>query len=192
MKKQYIKYILEVLFFGVLVAIDLGTKTLVFDLFENEPYFDILDKIFAIHLAYNTGASFSILSGQITILTVLPMIAIVGIIALLVIRPNTPKNLRIGAIMIAAGALGNLVDRLAFGYVRDFIDYVFLDTFFGIDFAIGNVADLFLLMGVIMLIVYIIFEFKDEDFYSKKKLAMIQAQEVKEELYAKDAPQDGE
>ena len=120
------------------------------------------------------------------------MIAIVGIIALLVIRPNTPKNLRIGAIMIAAGALGNLVDRLAFGYVRDFIDYVFLDTFFGIDFAIGNVADLFLLMGVIMLIVYIIFEFKDEDFYSKKKLAMIQAQEVKEELYAKDNQQDGE
>ena len=190
MKKQYIRYILEVLFFGVLVAVDLGTKALVFDLFENEPNFDVLDKIFAIHLAYNTGASFSILSGQMTFLTIMPMIAIVGIIALLVIRPNTPKNLRIGAIMIAAGALGNLIDRLAFGYVRDFIDYVFLDTFFGIDFAIGNVADLFLLMGVIMLIVYIIFEFKDEDFYSKKKLAMIAAQEQNSEV--SEAPKDGE
>ena len=180
MKKAYIRYILEVLFFGVLVAIDLVTKTLVFDLFKDTGDFDVLDKIFAIHLAHNTGASFSILSGQLTFLTIMPIVAIVGIAALLIIRPNLPTNLRIGAIMIAAGALGNVVDRLAFGYVRDFIDYVFLDTFFGIDFAIGNLADLFLLMGVVILIVYIIFEFKDEDFYSKKKLERLALEAQKE------------
>lgn len=192
MNKKYVKYIIEILLFAALVAVDLLSKYLVFDLLDGQQSFVVLDKIFSLRLARNTGASFSILSGQITFLTIMPIIAILAIGVLLVIRPNTPKNMRLGAILIAAGALGNLIDRLALGYVRDFIDYVFLDTFFGIDFAIGNVADLFLLMGVIMLIVYIIFEFKDEDFYSKKKLAMIQAQEVKEELYAKDAPQDGE
>ena len=41
-----------------------------------------------------------------------------------------------------------------------------------------------------MLIVYIIFEFKDEDFYSKKKLAMIAAQEQNSEV--SEAPKDGE
>ena len=184
--KKYLRYILEVLFFGALIGVDLGTKAIVFDLFENKSSFVVLDKIFAITLARNTGASFSILSGQLTFLTIMPMIAIVAIIALLIIRPNLPTNLRLGAIMIAGGALGNLIDRLAFGYVRDFIDYVFLDTFFGINFAIGNVADLFLLMGVIMLIVYIIFEFKDEDFYSKKKLAKLHAEEVRDELYSND------
>ena len=181
--KKNIRYILEVLLFGALVAVDLISKSIVFDLFENKSSFVVLDKIFAITLARNTGASFSILSGQLTFLTIMPIIAIVAIIALLVIRPNLPTNLRLGTILIAGGALGNLVDRLAFGYVRDFIDYVFLDTFFGINFAIGNVADLLLLMGVIMLVVYIIFEFKDEDFYSKKKLAMIEAQEARDRLY---------
>ena len=181
--KKNIRYILEVLLFGALVAVDLISKSIVFDLSENKSSFVVLDKIFAITLARNTGASFSILSGQLTFLTIMPIIAIVAIIALLVIRPNLPTNLRLGTILIAGGALGNLVDRLAFGYVRDFIDYVFLDTFFGINFAIGNVADLLLLMGVIMLVVYIIFEFKDEDFYSKKKLAMIEAQEARDRLY---------
>ena len=188
MKKSYIRYILEVLFFAVLVAIDLLTKQIVFDLLEDTYSYVVLDKIFSLQLARNTGASFSILPGQITFLTVMPIIAIVGIAALLIVRPNTPTNLRIGAIMIAAGALGNLVDRMAFGYVRDFIDYVFLDTFFGIDFAIGNVADLFLLMGVVMLIVYIIFEFQDKDFYSKKKLARL-AQEQAQALQASE-PQE--
>ena len=188
MKKSYVKYILEVLFFAVLVAIDLLTKQIVFDLLEDKYSYVVLDKIFSLQLARNTGASFSILPGQITFLTIMPMIAIAGIAALLIVRPNTPTNLRIGAIMIAAGALGNLVDRMAFGYVRDFIDYVFLDTFFGIDFAIGNVADLFLLMGVIMLIVYIIFEFEDKDFYSKKKLARIAQEQA--QLLQDSEPQE--
>ena len=199
MKKAYVRYILEFLFFSVLVAIDLITKQIVFDVLEDKYSVVVLDKIFSFQLARNTGASFSILPGQITFLTIMPIIAITGIAALLIIRPNTPTNLRIGAIMIAAGALGNLVDRMAFGYVRDFIDYVFLDTFFGIDFAIGNVADLFLLMGVVMLIVYIIFEFQDKDFYSKKKLARLAEEQAKivdasepQASVVEDVPKDGE
>ena len=191
MKKQYIRYILEVVFFLVLVAIDLGTKTLVFDLLKDENYYVVLDKIFALRLARNTGASFSILSGQLTFLTIMPLIAIAAIFTLLIVRPNTPTNLRVSIIMIAAGALGNVIDRLALGYVRDFIDYVFLDTFFGIDFAIGNVADLFLLMGVVLLVVYIIFEFSDSDFYSKKKLARIQAEQQKVAVAQIVEDQDG-
>ena len=182
MKNKYIKYILEVLLFAALVAVDLLTKALVFKLLENTSEYVVLEHIFSLRLARNTGASFSVLSGQLTFLTIMPIIAIVAIIALLVIRPNTPTNMRLGAILIAAGALGNLVDRLAFGYVRDFINYDFLDPFFKYGFAIGNVADLFLLMGVVMIVVYIIFEFQETDFYSKKKLLKLQqeAEEIKD------------
>ena len=45
MKKQYVRYILEVLFFVVLVAIDLGTKELVFDLFKNKSTSSLLANI---------------------------------------------------------------------------------------------------------------------------------------------------
>ena len=172
-KKNIIRYVLEVLFFVALVAIDLISKALVFDLLDSTGRYVVWDGIFTLHLARNTGASFSIMSGQITFLTVMPTIAILAIIALLIVRPNTPHNMRIGSIMIAAGALGNLVDRYALGYVRDFIDYTFLSTWFNIDFAIGNIADLFLLGGVIMIILYVIFEFDEKDFYSKKKLAKL-------------------
>ncbi len=182
MNKKYIRYILEVLFFAALVAVDLITKTLVFDLLENTSEYVVLEHIFSLKLARNTGASFSVLAGQLTFLTILPIVSIVAIIALLVIRPNTPTNMRLGAILIAGGALGNLVDRLAYGYVRDFINYDFLDPFFRYGFAIGNVADLFLLIGVVMIVVYIIFEFKETDFYSQKKLLKLQkeAEELKD------------
>ena len=186
MNKKYIRYILEVLFFAVLVAIDLGSKALVFDLLENKSDVEILHNIFSFHLARNTGASFSILSGQLTFLTIMPIIAIVGIIAMLVIRPNTPKNLRIGAILIAAGALGNLIDRLALGYVRDFINYDFLDLVFTQGFAIGNIADLFLLIGVVVIAMYVIFEFQETDFYSQKKLQKLQEEEKALEAEVKD------
>ena len=72
--------------------------------------------------------------------------------------------------MILGGAIGNLYDRIFLGYVRDFIDYTFLDTFFGIDFAIGNIADIYLCVGVLVMIVYVIFVFKEDDFtFIKKK-----------------------
>lgn len=182
MNKKYTRYILEVLLFAALIAVDLITKYLVFDLLENTSEYVVLEHIFSLKLARNTGASFSVLSGQLTFLTIMPIVAIVGIIALLVIRPNTPTNMRLGAILIAGGAFGNLFDRLAYGYVRDFINYDFLDPFFRYGFAIGNVADLFLLMGVVMIVVYIIFEFEETDFYSQKKLLKLQkeAEDIKD------------
>ncbi len=182
MNKKYIKYIIEVAFFAAMVAIDLISKSIVFDLLSSGNSYTVWEGIFTVRLARNIGASFSMLSGKTLFLTMMPIIAIIGITLLLVLRPNTPKNLRIGCIMIAAGALGNVVDRIVLGYVRDFIDYVFLETWFGIDFAIGNIADLFLLGGVIMLILYIIFEFSEADFYSKAKIEKLRAEKAKAEV----------
>jgi len=182
MNKKYIKYIIEVAFFAAMVAIDLISKSIVFDLLSSGNSYTVWEGIFTVRLARNIGASFSMLSGKTLFLTMMPIIAIIGITLLLVLRPNTPKNLRIGCIMIAAGALGNVVDRIVLGYVRDFIDYVFLETWFGIDFAIGNIADLFLLGGVIMLILYIIFEFSEADFYSKAKIERLRAEKAKAEV----------
>ena len=182
MNKKYIKYIIEVAFFAAMVAIDLISKSIVFDLLSSGNSYTVWEGIFTVRLARNIGASFSMLSGKTLFLTMMPIIAIIGITILLVLRPKTPKNLRIGCIMIAAGALGNVVDRIVLGYVRDFIDYVFLETWFGIDFAIGNIADLFLLGGVIMLILYIIFEFSESDFYSKAKIEKLRAEKAKAEV----------
>ena len=89
---------------------------------------------------------------------------IAAVLALLIFRPKTPKIFRYSLLCIFAGGLGNLIDRLALGYVRDFIDYTFLGTFFGIDFAIGNIADIFVMIALGMLIVYMIFGYREGDF----------------------------
>ena len=51
------------------------------------------------------------------------------------------------------------------GYVRDFIDYTFLKTFFNIqNFGVGNIADIFVLVGLLCLVVYVFFGYKEGDF----------------------------
>ena len=63
--------------------------------------------------------------------------------------------------MFASGAIGNINDRIKFGYVRDFIDYTLTKSLFNYQFAICNFADAVLVIACIMLIIYVLF------FYSK-------------------------
>ena len=67
--------------------------------------------------------------------------------------PDSRKNmlLVVSLAMVSSGAVGNLVDRLMLGYVRDFFDF----DIFGYDFPVFNVADISLVVGVLLLIVCI-------------------------------------
>lgn len=170
-KNNKIKLLLEVLLIVGLIAVDLLSKQFVFAFLKTQPnqHFEVLKGIFDFVLVKNTGASFGIFDGQQTLLIVITSIAMALILFMLYWKRETPITFRIGLILIFAGGLGNLVDRIALDYVRDFIDYTFLYTFFGINFAIGNVADIFCCVGVLMLIVYVIFEFDEKDFLTKKK-----------------------
>lgn len=168
-RNRYIRQLcLEVAFFAVLLAIDLISKAQVFAFLEGRPShsFVVEEGIFTFYRVENYGMSFGLLSGQKGLLLAISSIISLGMLALLIFTPSAPKNFRVPMWMIIAGAVGNIVDRAAFGYVRDFIDYTFLKTFFNIDFAIGNIADLFVLLGVILLLVYIVFEFDESHFAS--------------------------
>ena len=115
---------------------------------EVMPHFDL-------NLAYNYGAAFSFLGDaggwQRWLFTV---IAIGISVALLVWMYKTPKSHKlanIGMALILSGAIGNLYDRLAYGYVIDFIDwYVSKD---GYHWPTFNIADSVILIGVGLLII---------------------------------------
>ena len=71
-------------------------------------------------------------------------------------------------VLLISGGLGNLVDRIfCDGKVRDFIQYLFLDgifeKLFNSSFGIGNVADIYLVLGVFLICAYIIFDYKEGD-----------------------------
>lgn len=62
-----------------------------------------------------------------------------------------PRNLQLGLALVLSGAIGNLIDRVALGYVRDFIAFDFMN------FPVFNFADSCITVGAVLLIVSVLF-----------------------------------
>ncbi|MBQ7306923.1 MAG: signal peptidase II [Clostridia bacterium] len=154
--KKYRKYIVLAISLVFVIGLDLFTKVI----FEGKN-FSIIKGFIGILSCHNEGAAFSMLSGKQTFLIVVTSILLLGMVA--VYYFSNPKNilLELSLSFIIGGAIGNLIDRIAFGYVRDFIHLEF------VNFAIFNIADSFLTIGMIGLCVYVLF--MDDEFLNFKK-----------------------
>lgn len=144
-KREKIKpHPLVMIFIIVLATLSLDqlTKFLITkNLFQNQSI-PIIKGIFHITLVHNRGAAFGILKNQI------PLFIITSLFAIILIYFNLKKNRQsksysIALSLILAGALGNLIDRLFFGYVIDFLDFRIWPVF--------NVADSAITIGAILL-----------------------------------------
>ncbi len=96
----------------------------------------------------NTGAAFGILQGQNIFLILLSLI----VISIIIFYYKKYKELRLYLILILSGVIGNLIDRIFFGYVRDFINLKIWPVF--------NLADSYSVTGVILLVYIIYFKKK--------------------------------
>ena len=124
----------------------------------------VIEKVFHLTYAENRGAAFSILEGQRWFFIVLTSVMLV-IIALAFFKSYFKgKWGKTTLVFIFAGAIGNFIDRLVLGYVVDMFDFRL------IDFPVFNVADIFLTVGGIMGVIYILFMDKDL-FKEDKKVA---------------------
>ena len=97
----------------------------------------------------NTGAAFSMLRSHTWVLTLISTVVVLGMCALIV--KGFFKN-RLGlfsAALVLAGGMGNLIDRVLFGYVTDMFQTTFMD------FAVFNVADCCITVGVPLLFLYV-------------------------------------
>lgn len=107
------------------------------------------DGFFQITLCYNTGGVFGLFASQAFLITI---IAVVGIIAILVYSRYPAFNgllVRISLGLILGGAVGNLIDRIRFGWVTDFIDIGGWPVF--------NLGDSAIVIGVILVLYHFIF-----------------------------------
>lgn len=109
----------------------------------------------------NYGAAWGIFQNNNIFLIIASILGIllVGVFYLLRVMRAGQKSSRLFALaagFIISGALGNLIDRIAFGYVRDFINFDF------ISFPVFNFADIALTFGIIMLLIYILFYYSKE------------------------------
>lgn len=164
--------VFEIVFFGLLLASDLLSKHYVMAFLaervsDNCSYVAIKD-VLTFHYSLNDGAGLSILSGQRGVLIGITVFAMVVLTLFIVVChfKKVHKNKRgqfflCSLIMILSGGIANLYDRIANGgFVRDFIQYTFLEKLFGSYFFTCNVADIWVTLGVVMLIIYILFMYK--------------------------------
>ncbi|MCV9999062.1 signal peptidase II [Pararhizobium sp. YC-54] len=114
----------------------------------------------ALYRTYNYGVAFSMLSGMEGWFIVSMRLVVVAFVIWLWRRtPNDRFFAHLGYAMIIAGALGNLVDRLLFGYV---IDYVLFHTATW-SFAVFNLADSFITIGAGSIILDELLQMKKRD-----------------------------
>lgn len=143
----------------LLIVADQVTKALIAASPEQFGNLEVIHDFFYITYVKNTGAAWSMLAGQRVFLSLLAAVAILVMIFYMnkMLKEDNKLSAFALALMIA-GAAGNLIDRLMFGYVRDFLNFYI----FGYDFPVFNVADICLSVGVFLLIISTIFE-KDQD-----------------------------
>lgn len=112
----------------------------------------VIGDFFEITYIRNSGAAFSILEGKMIFFYVFTSIVVVGL--LLFYRQSAKNDIlaRFGLVLMIAGAVGNLFDRVVFQYVRDFLDF----NIVGYDFPVFNVADISLCIGV-FIILFVVF-----------------------------------
>ena len=129
--------------FGIL-ALDQITKFMVETTMNLKDSIEIIKGFFSITYVQNTGAAWSIMEGQMWFFYI---ITVVALLVMIYIFKDTKPNqwwLRMAVVLLIAGTLGNFIDRVAFQYVRDFLDFII----FGYDFPVFNVADISLCVGV--------------------------------------------
>lgn len=118
---------------------------------------EVIKGFFRFRLVHNTGAAFSFAAdkawGQ-TLFKIITPIAICLFIAFYYFSGRKNPFSRYALVLVIAGTLGNYIDRLAKGYVVDFLSFTLL---FGYDFPIFNLADTFLCVGIIIIFIYYIF-----------------------------------
>lgn len=107
----------------------------------------------------NTGGIFGILQNQNFFILFVVVILVLVVLYLLTKLPDKPRFTKLHIVLscLLAGALGNLTDRIRFGYVIDFIYFV------GIDFPIFNGADILISTSTVALIILFVFYYKEKD-----------------------------
>lgn len=155
MEKIAFKYKVFFLLGGILLALDQWTKSLIHHSFRLGETRDLINSIVALTYVRNKGAAFSMLDSaparfRDPFFLTLPCLALTVIGFLLYRHKENDKLTIVSLTLVAAGALGNLLDRLKYGFVVDFIDLHWKEVYHWPRF---NVADscIVIAMGLLFL-----------------------------------------
>ena len=138
----------------IVFIVDIISKILVSNFMLEDQSIKIINNFLYFTYAKNTGIAFSFLEGNMLFIISMTLIIVVLLIKYVQNKKLDLKE-KISYGLVLGGAIGNLFDRIVYGYVIDFIDvYIF-----GYDYPIFNVADSCVVVGIILIL---LLSFKSE------------------------------
>ena len=149
----------------LMIAADQAVKYWAFTSLQPQNSIPIIENVF--HLTYieNRGAAFSLFA-RFDSRWIFVALAVVITIAIFSVMRKDLIQTKLGCwslVMVAAGALGNAIDRVIRGFVVDMFDFRL------IHFPVFNVADIFICVGGVLFILYFMFQHKDKDEAEKQE-----------------------
>ena len=150
---------------AVIVAADQFTKWLVLQNMEIGERIPVMEPYLAWLSHRNRGAAWGMLEGQMWLFGIITVAVIIGILYYFHKHAKGQPLFQLSLMVILGGAVGNFIDRMLRGEVVDFVDV--LIPVINYDFPIFNIADAALTIGVILMIIFVIYDEKQE----KKKVS---------------------
>ena len=143
----------------LLVLLDQTIKYFVSNSLEQQGSIVLWEGVLQLTYLKNSGGILGFLQNQTPFILFIVGILLLVILYLLTKLPDKPRFIRLHPVLscLLAGAVGNMVDRLRFGYVIDFIYFV------GIEFPIFNTADILISVSTVVLILLLLFYYKEKD-----------------------------
>ena len=157
--------ILPIIAVVILILLDQGTKFWALASLKPIHNMTLVEGFMDLTFVENRGVAFGMFSGQRWFILLLTGIIAAGLIWFYKAMPKKKEYfpLRVSLVMVLSGAMGNIIDRLFRGYVVDFFEFTFFE------WPVFNVADIYVVVGVTLLALMILFVVKDEDLDFKKK-----------------------
>lgn len=150
--------IISVIVAAVLVVVDQITKYIALTNLKPIENTQFIKGFMDFTFVENRGAAFGILNGKTWLLLLLAIVICVILILIMKKLPNTKDYgyLKASLVLILAGAVGNMIDRVARGYVVDFFEFTFFK------FPVFNMADIYVVVGTIAMAIIVLFVIKDD------------------------------
>ncbi len=149
----------DVLGMFLLIMADQLTKYIAVVHLKDKPAISIIPDVLELSYLENRGAAFGMLQNQkiFFVFVAVIILAVIGYVLFKMPEKKKYAALHVLLVLIASGAVGNLIDRLRLDYVVDFISFVL------IHFPIFNVADIYVTVATTILVLLLLFYYKEED-----------------------------
>lgn len=160
MSKEKKKWLcIDIILLVLLILADQFTKHLAVLHLKDQDSIRLIPNVLELQYLENRGAAFGMLQDQKVFFIFIALLILVVISWVLWKTPDKKKYrmLHLLLVLIAAGALGNMIDRLRYDYVVDFIYFVL------INFPIFNVADIYVTVATLSLVILLLFVYREED-----------------------------